>query len=595
MCRALTILVSVLLVLLMLVACAAPQAPTPMPKPGPPTPTPEPSPAPETGEEPRPLVIEEPEDLLHIQFVSDGYHVQQVLPSAFGLCAQLALLPNGDITMSSYSQSIHLLSDGIVRTLVADWGVKAAVAALPDGRICYSKYDQLLAINPDTGATELLCSIPTGDIVSALAADKTGKIYAATCRKNLYCFTADGNRTTIATNLPFEGNITDMDIADDGNIYIAGCKLLIAVRPDGNVTMIADDLHDEPTWCEIDPDGHLYVKDIFSGVRRFNPETGTLTPLKINCFTGVSDFLALSSDKFLFFKDSDLILNYDLKTNTSAPIFVNAVNSGAFATSRDDAVYFTTPSLPPVLKSHIIHLQVDGTREEPTGLTFTYISAADVDKENRLCLYADGNFHRVEPDGSITSFAPKFSPRQDADGKTNIAVGPDGLWYCITTNFADSIRVWRVDDTGEVNFLPIIFDRASFGNVYRVSDARIDVGDNGRLALIVTAEGSKGHGPYYQRVYRADADGTNLTQIATLDSNRIAGMVDIAVGPNNDVFVLTCQKNQRFSEVFYRINSENEVTKFLEMGAGRDPKSMDIDPAGNVWFCTTVGIFRVTH
>ena len=123
----------------------------------------------------------------------------------------------------------------------------------------------------------------------------------------------------------------------------------------------------------------------------------------------------------------------------------------------------------------------------------------------------------------------------------------------------------------------------------------IDVGDDGQLALIVTVEGSKGQGPLYQRVYRADAEGTNLTKVAELDSKRIAGMVDISIGPENEVYVLTCQQNSRLTEIIYRISNKNEISEFLEISAGRDPKSLDVDLNGNVWFCTTVGVFCAVH
>ena len=87
-------------------------------------------------------------------------------------------------------------------------------------------------------------------------------------------------------------------------------------------------MHNEPTWCEIAPGGHVYIKDIPSGVRRYDPKTGTLIPLQIDTNTGVSDFLALSDDEFLFVAmGADLIYSYDLAANRATPIIVNTVNS----------------------------------------------------------------------------------------------------------------------------------------------------------------------------------------------------------------------------------------------------------------------------
>ena len=117
------------------------------------------------------------------------------------------------------------------------------------------------------------------------------------------------------------------------------------------------------------------------------------------------------------------------------------------------------------------------------------------------------------------------------------------------------------------------------------------MGNNGQLAFIVTARGSPGRGPFYQRVYRANADGTGLIQVASMDCNRTGGMVDIAVGPDDDLFVLALQDD---SEQIYHIDRNNTVSEFLIISTGRDPKSIDVDPEGNVWFCTTVGVFRIT-
>ena len=283
--------IALVIAILVFSSCAQPPAeapaptpeptPTPTPAPSPPAPTPTPTPTPK----PAPAVTEEVAELLRIQFVPSGYSIQQVLPSAFGLCAQLALLPNGDIAISDYNHRIHLLSNGTVRTLVDQKGLKPAIAALAHGCICYGMGNgQLFILDPDTDTIELLGTTPLGDSTNALVADEASNVYAATFKRNLYRFDADGNRTTIAANLPFEGDnhITDMDITSDRIIYIAGHKLFIGVSPDGAVTTITDNLHNEPTWCEIDFDDHVYIKDIPSGVRRYDPKTGTLTPIQVS-------------------------------------------------------------------------------------------------------------------------------------------------------------------------------------------------------------------------------------------------------------------------------------------------------------------------
>jgi hypothetical protein len=539
-------------------------------------------------------------DVLKVEYVADGYKVESVLPSAFGLPKQLALLPNGDIIITDFSfKRLQILSNGDLSTLVGSGEVQAnAAAVMPDGRVCYvSRDNHLILIEPITHNKETYGIVPQGERVQALAADNSSNVYAVTKNNKLYQFNKDGQRRLITTDLPFEQEITptisDMDVAQDGTIYVSGFNYLVAVDSKGSINILTDDLNYEPTWCEVSPDGKLYIKDIASGVRQINPITGELIPIKIDISTGVSDLLALSADDFLFFNGTDIIFKYNLATHETTSIFINAVNSSAFATD-DDGVFLATPALKPLLKSHIIRIGSDGTKQGLAQLTFDFIQAVDVDDENRLNLYADGQFHRLEVDGSVNSVIPKFPSEQRIRGRTNFTVGPGNFGYCITRS-DNTIQVWRVDKSGEVEFLPISFNKASFVDAYRLGDVRIDIGNDGKLALIVTALGSKGQGPFFQRVYQAKADGTNLVEVANFDSKRIDGLVDIAVDHDNNIFVYVCQEGTTGSgEVIYRISNKMEISTLVKIGAGRDPKSIDVDSHGNVWFCTTIGVFRIT-
>jgi len=267
------------------------------------------------------------------------------------------------------------------------------------------------------------------------------------------------------------------------------------------------------------------------------------------------------------------------------------------AFAADDDVFLASHSLGSMQSYNVIRIRANGVKQSVSELTFDDIQAADVDKEGRLNIYADRRFYRFEPDGTVNTYTPKFSVGQNLFGPTNFAVGPDGLFYCITRT-QDTIKIWHVDETGEVTLLPISFDRASFGNPYSLSDARIDIGNDGRLALIVTALGSKGQGPFYQRVYQANADGTDLREVANFDSRRTGGPVDIALDNDNNIFVLVLGEGptgSRVGEVIYRISSDMEISTFIELGPGRDPPSIDVDSESNVWFCTTVGVFRVVR
>ena len=45
--------------------------------------------------------------------------------------------------------------------------------------------------------------------------------------------------------------------------------------------------------------------------------------------------------------------------------------------------------------------------------------------------------------------------------------------------------------------------------------------------------------------------------------------------------------------MIYRISNDTEISMFMEISGGRDPKSIDVDSNGNIWFGTTVGVFRI--
>ncbi|GAJ01223.1 unnamed protein product, partial [marine sediment metagenome] len=280
---------------------------------------------------------------------------------------------------------ILLLSGGTLRTLVSGEELKmTAVAAMPDGRICYRSNDELILLDPDTGATEILGTTPPRDNASALTADSDGNVYAATSQGHLYRFTLDGNRTIITDNLPFadvDYHITDLDVTADGSTYVSGYNRCVSVSPTGDITVIADDLNYEPTWCEVTQDGSVYIKDIWTGIRCFDPRENTLTPVTIKANTGVSDFLAHTTDELVFIGcGSQIVYRYHLATAAITPLFHDVGNSRAFAVADNETVFFATASMPPALKSHIVCLHSDSSTHDITKLTFSHISSADVDK-----------------------------------------------------------------------------------------------------------------------------------------------------------------------------------------------------------------------
>jgi hypothetical protein len=279
-----------------------------------------------------------------------------------------------------------------------------------------------------------------------------------------------------------------------------------------------------------------------------------------------------------------------LSTNTVIPLVVIVNNSSAFSANVNNMLFYATPGKPPILNSHIISLNIDGEKEDLFELSFDIIVAADVDKSNNLCLFTNEGFKRLESDKTITTIHPIFENDNQPMGSSNdFAVGPDNNWYVISSDLDKSIEIYKFDDFGNAIYLPILFNKDTFGGAYRVHDASIDMGDDGRLAIIITAMGSLGNGPYYQRIYTANSDGSDLIEVANLDSNRIGGMVDIAISSNNDIFVLTVQDR---ADVIYKIAAQsNIITEFIWCEIGHDPESMDVDPNGNVWITTTKGIY----
>jgi len=537
------------------------------------------------------LVGEENKDCIY----SDKYDVKLVMPTVFGLPAQFALLPNGDIAIADFSNNrILLFSDGAFKTVVSD-GIRSwAVAVFPDSRIIYAKENgEVMALDHKTRKEELLGKIPSKHQPQALVADKEGNIYIGTEGNNLYRI-KDGKPEILAEGLPFPDPgfpaITDIAVGFDGTVYVAGFERVVAVDSTGTIETIADGLNYEPVWVEISPDGLLYINELARGLQQFNPKTKELRQVKVRY--GFGDMVALTADNFIFYDFQGIFYKLNLKTNAVVPLYVNAGNNSAFAAEANDSVFFATPPLEPVLKQHMVKVQGNGTRIDLSNLEYKTIFSADVDSKNRLHLLTDIGIVRVNDDGSTWVLPIDFESKGFLYWK-NLAVGSD-VWYVITTDLREQIKVFSIDESGKIKNLPINFTRDSFeeDKVYEVSDARIDIASNGSVILFVTAKGSSSQGPYLQRVYRADEDGSNLREIARLDSSRIAGMVDIAVGSNNDLFVLTMQGETGGPDSIYRIDQDGKTSEAVHICAGRDPKSIDVDPSGNIWFSTTLGVFK---
>jgi hypothetical protein len=127
--------------------------PNPTTNPTPPL-TPFPSPTPVIPDPKQVSKLDIAKKVLGIQYLASGNNIDCVLPGAFGLPKQLALLPNGDILITDLSFTrIQLLSSGTIRTLIGpDETTATSVAAMPDGRVCYIDLkNQLVSVEPRTG------------------------------------------------------------------------------------------------------------------------------------------------------------------------------------------------------------------------------------------------------------------------------------------------------------------------------------------------------------------------------------------------------------------------------------------------------------
>lgn len=530
----------------------------------------------------------EGQDCIH----SDSYNVKLVMPTSFGLLEQLALLPNGDIALGdSANKRILLFHNSTLETVVSGDLKASAVAALPDGRIAYIEHNEVSLLDYKTGQKERLGKIPGDRYLQALGSDRQGNTYVGTSGAGLFRFDKDGKLDKLADSLPFSDldsvQITDIAVGLDGTVYAAGFEKVFAVDLAGGVRLIADGLVNEPVWVEVAPDGMVYINELSRGLQRFDPQTKQLS--KLNTSYQFAAMLALTANEF-FVYDQGIIFTLDLRANAANPLYANAGNDFAFAAGANDTVFLATPSLHSVLKQHMIKLNGDGGRADLRNLEYAAIFSADVDNEGRLALLTSEGIVRLNHDGSIKTVPIQIEGRE-LPPMRNFAAG-QGRWYVAATDFNEKIEIFSVDETGKIKFLPINFTPESFG-AYTVDDARIDVAPDGSLALFVTAKGSASEGPYIQRVYRADADGSNLREIARLDSGRVAGMVDIAVGPDNSVFVLTMQGESNLgSDSIYKIDKDNKVTEVVDACLGHDPESIDVDSAGNIWFGSTLGVFK---
>lgn len=359
---------------------------------------------------------------------SDKYDVKLVMPTAFGLLDQFALLPNGDIAMGDKANNrILLFHNNTFETVVTGDINASAVTALPDGRIAYLEHNEVSLLNYRTKEKERLGKVPGERYLQALGSDKQGNIYVGTSGAGLFRF-KNGKLEKIAESLPFSKldsvQITDIAVGLDGVVYVAGFEKVFAVDPTGAIQPIAEGLVDEPVWVEVGLDGMVYINELSRGLQRFDPKTKQLSQLNINYhFYGM---LALTANELLVHDTRGILFTLNLETNAVKLLYTSVGNDFAFVAGADDKVFFATPSLEPVLKQHIVELSGAGERIDLNNLEYTVIFAADVDNENRLNLLTDKGIVRLNRDRSIKTVPIRIEGREFPMMR-NFAVGKD-IW-----------------------------------------------------------------------------------------------------------------------------------------------------------------------
>ena len=131
--------------------------------------------------------------------------------------------PDGRIVISDPNNNRIVMIDGDSVKILEDSSnvCHHAVTALADGRVCFSCFvGRLCILNPDTLEEIFYNQLPNRIGTWALTCENIGTVYVATTDCSVYRVGV-GKIIKVVDNLPFD-HITDIDIADDNRIYVAG-------------------------------------------------------------------------------------------------------------------------------------------------------------------------------------------------------------------------------------------------------------------------------------------------------------------------------------------------------------------------------------
>jgi hypothetical protein len=522
-----------------------------------------------------------------------SYTSEKIMSTSFGFPKQISMLPDGRMVLTDPANNriIMIEDDDSVKVLVdTKLLYPHAVVALPNGKVCFAYGGgRILVVDPDT---KLITPVTTSRVspelfIVALACDKNDAIFAAMSDSSIYRITGTLYRK-ILQDIPIQGLITDIEVSDDDILYISGSEKVVAYRSN-HVEVIADGLNVGPVFIDVSPDGILYISETSQGLQKYNPSDGTLTKIPLNNISIFGDIISEYPDQIKCHTFQGLFYDYDLTTDTAHPSYISIGNSFLITVDNDDSVNIATPGMHDVLDQYIVNINQSGIINHRKDLSYNIIRSLSTDYEGRLCLSTDEGLKRVEMDRQITNIADNLEISH-VSGILDFSVGPNGLWYIVTTDYHGNIQVSIFDETGTFVSTPISFSRESFGGL-ELLDASIDVGPDGSIAVIVLAAMSGIHGPFFETVYRADEDGNNLTLVAKLGSN-FGGPVDIALGNRNEIYTFCSLTSSDGLAFICKIDHNNDLSNFVSFQAD-NPYSLDTGPNGSLWFSASQGVFRV--
>ena len=528
-----------------------------------------------------------------------GRQLETFMPIPISGSSQMALLDDGAVVVTDgNNRQIALIgTDGTVRVL-AQVTETRNVAALPGNRVVYSSNRVIRIHDVNTGQVTPLGSLPSDDYLAALGADAAGNVYAGTQKNALYRFAPDGRRDLIASNLPFRstGAITDIAAAQSGEVYVGGSTRAIKVVS-GKATVIADNLTNESVAVSLRPDGKVYIDEISKHIQLYDPATGALSSFTapvLQSFVPFGKILAPSNEEIVFYEQTPTTAFYrvNVVAGTAVVLATFEGNGGIFTVAGDGFPYIGTAwktlGQTTLKKSLLARLGPGGTLQPFDSLPLSGITAIKMDAQDRLCIVDGMQFKRLEPYGSMTVFSPF---RLQSAGR--LAVASNGDWFVGSRVSAAEIRIYRVSEGAADGQVVATIDSTLLSGT-NPSGIGMAVTPQGELAILAAASVSAATGPTYQRVFRANLDGSRFREVANLDSQRVGCMIDLAAAPNGDLYALVCAAGGTGSpDSIFRIDESNLPVEVVRLAPGNDPKSVAVDSQGNLWFTATNGVYRV--